>query len=162
MVTTEPALSHTMTDTVGLRGARRLALDLTRIVRRRNCVVVLANPLDGTELARVCVGGAPLVDGDALLALVMSSEPAVCVTARLHDASLHRLGVAWHAERLLVVPCFFGHDLVALAIAPIDKPVESRQAEIAARAVAERFAAHVVGTRLFAAGRRADALLATG
>ena len=162
MVPTEPAPIHTATDAVGLRGARRLALDLTRIVRRRNCVVVLANPLDGTELASVCVGRAPLVDGDALLALVVSSEPAVCPTSRLHDASLRRLAVEWHADRLLVVPCFFGHDLIALAVAPLDNPAETRQAEIAARCVAERFAAHVVGTRLFSNGRRVNALLATG
>jgi hypothetical protein len=86
----------------------------------------------------------------------------VCPTARLHDASLRRLAIEWHTERLLVVPCFFGHDLIAFAVAPIDNPVETRQAELAARCVAERFAAHVVGTRLFANGRPTEALLATG
>jgi hypothetical protein len=158
----EPASSRTAADAVGLHGARRLALDLTRIVARRNAVVVLANPLDGTELARVCVGRPPLVDGDALLALVVSSEPAVCLTARLHDASLRRLGVEWQAERLLVVPCFFGHDLIALAVAPVHNRLETRQAELAARCVAERFGAHVVGTRLLANARPAHSLLAMG
>jgi hypothetical protein len=115
-------------------------------------LVVLADPRDGSELDRYSFGAVPAAaDGDALLALVLPLEATVCDVSRLHEPSLRRLADHWGQERMLIAPCTFGSDLVALALAPVADDVPAPVVEREARRLSERFAAAVVGTRLFAA-----------
>jgi hypothetical protein len=136
-------------DRTGRRDARRLALDLAVLVGRPASLVVLADPVSGGELARASAGHPPAVDGEELLELVLPSEPVVCDAARVHNGELRRLACAWRVSRLLIVPCLFGNDLVALAVAPLGDRADARAVLVAARCQAERFAARVTATRLF-------------
>jgi hypothetical protein len=114
-------------------------------------LVVLVDPENGGETGRIVIGRRlPVIDGDALLDLVLPSEATVCDIARIHEPSLRRLARHWKADRLLVAPCTFGHTLVALAVVPVGLGVSSRRLERSARALCERFAAAVTGSRLLA------------
>jgi hypothetical protein len=142
-------------DTIGRTAARHLARQLAMLTGSRRALVVLADPRDGTELERHPSGAAvPDTDGNALLSLVFASDAAVCEVSRLHEASLRRLAHHWAADHLLVVPCTFGHDLVAVAVAPVGPNVPAAPIVREARHLAERFAASVIGTRLFVNGTR--------
>ena len=106
--------------------------------------MLLADLTDGTELDRYVDGPRPgPIDGDALLALVLPTEPTVCDTARLHEPSLRLLARRWRTDRLLV----------ALAIVAIAPDADTHVVVRAARPLCERFAVAVVGTRLFANSR---------
>ena len=131
---------------------RHLARRLSLLTGERRVLIVLADPRDGNELDR-CSFGAALADadGDALLSLVLPMEATVCDVNRLHEPSLRRLADHWGLARMLIAPCTFGSDLVALALAPVADGVPARVVEREARRLSERFAAGVVGTRLFAA-----------
>jgi hypothetical protein len=138
-------------DTIGWAATRHLACQIAMLTGHRRVLVVLADPQDGTELDRYSFGAAFAgADGDALLSLVLPTDAAVCDVARLHEPSLRRLADHWAAERLLVAPCTFGNELVALAVAPVAGDVPTLIVEREARRLAERFAASVIGTRLFA------------
>ncbi len=145
-------------DPVGRSPARHLARELVALGGRRQAVVVLADLTDGTELDRYIAGPRPHnIDGDALLALVLPSEPTVCDASRLHEPSLRVLARRWRADRLLVAPCTFGHTLVALAVVSLAAETDSGLVVRAARPLCERFAVAVIGTRLFANVARAGA-----
>jgi hypothetical protein len=137
------------TDTVGRAASRHLARQLAMLTGTRRVLVVLAHPTGGTELDRFGPD-ASSIDGDAVLTLVLPTEATVCDAARIHEPSLRRLAEHWGAERVLVAPCTFGHELVAVAIAPVAAGVAALPVEREARRLTERFAAGVVGTRLFA------------
>jgi hypothetical protein len=138
-------------DRPGRRDARRFALDLAILVGRPASLVVLAHPVWGGEWARASAGPAPPADGDALLRLVLPTEPTVCDMARVHDGGLRHLASMWDTRRLLVVPCVFGNDLVAVAVAPVPGHSDGRGLAAAARCQAERFAARLTAHRLFGA-----------
>ena len=147
-------------DRVGRRPARQLARQLGALTGRRRAVVLLADPSTGGELARHVEGPPPgAIDGDAVLALVLPSQPTVCDAARLHEPALRRLAHDWRADRLLVAPCTFGHNLVAVAVVAVPRHAEPLPIERAARPIAERFAAAVIGTRLFSAATSGDSLV---
>jgi hypothetical protein len=131
---------------------RHLARQLSLLTGGRRVLIVLADPRDNSELDR-CSLGAVLADadGDALLSLVLPTEATVCDVSRLHEPSLRRLADHWNQERMLIAPCTFGADLLALALAPVADDVPAPVVEREARRLSERFAAGVVGTRLFAA-----------
>jgi len=130
---------------------RHLARQLSLLTGVRRALVVLADPRDGTELDRYSFGAVLAdADGDALLSLVLPTEPSVCAAHRLHEPSLRRLGEHWGHRRLLIAPCTFGASLVALAIVPVADDVPAPVVEREARRLTERFAASIVGTRLFA------------
>jgi hypothetical protein len=130
---------------------RHLARQLSLVTGVRRVLVVLADPRDGTELDRYSFGaGLADADGDALLSLVLPTEPSVCDVHRLHEPSLRRLADHWGHQRMLIAPCTFGSGLVALALAPVGDDVPAPVVEREARRLTERFAASVVGTRLFA------------
>jgi hypothetical protein len=146
-----PTCSRPVIDRVGRYPARQLGRELVTLTGRNRAVVVLADLTDGTELDRYVDGPRPgPIDGDALLALVLPTEPTVCDTARLHEPSLRLLAHRWRADRLLVAPCTFGHLLVALAIVAISPDADTHVVVRAARPLCERFAVAVIGTRLFA------------
>jgi hypothetical protein len=127
--------------------ARRLAL----LTGERRVLIVLADPRDGSELDRYSYGAVlAAADGDALLSLVVPMEATVCEVNRLHEPSLRRLAEHWGQARMLIAPCTFGSGLVALALAPVADDVPAPMVEREARRLSERFAAGVVGTRLFA------------
>ncbi len=157
-VTTAP--QPTCPDRVGLRPAGHLARELTAVTGRRRAIVLLADPSTGLELDRH-VEGPPLglIDGDAVLALVLPSHATVCDTARLHEPALRRLAVQWRTDRLLVAPCTFGHALIGVAIAAVAPAAETPLVERAARPLVDRFAAAVVGTRLFTSPAARDSQL---
>ena len=147
-------------DRIGHRPARQLARQLGAVTGRRRAVVLMADPSTGGELARHVDGPPPgPIDGDAVLALVLPSQPTVCDTARLHEPALRRLAHHWRTDRLLVAPCTFGHNLVAVAVVAVPRDAEPLLIERAARPLAERFAAAVVGTRLFTAAIARDSLV---
>ena len=151
---TAPRLSRPAIDRVGRHPARQLGRELATLTGRKRAVVLLADLTDGTELDRYSGGPRPgPIDGDALLALVLPTEPTVCDTARLHEPSLRLLARRWRTDRLLVAPCTFGHLLVALAIVAIAPDADAHVVVRAARPLCERFAVAVVGTRLFANSR---------
>jgi hypothetical protein len=130
------------------------------VTRRHRAVVLLADPSTGLELARH-VEGPPLglVDGDAVLDLVLPSHATVCDATRLHETALRRLATQWRTERLLVAPCTFGHTLVGVALAAVAPAAQSPLVERAARPLVDRFAAAVIGTRLFTAPAERDSQL---
>jgi hypothetical protein len=137
-------------DRVGRRAAAALACELAGRTGHLGALILLAHPDDGSEIGRHVVGvPLPPVDGDALLGLVLPSEATVCDAGRIREMSLRRLARHWHADRLLVAPCTFGNLLVALAVVPIGLGVRGRLVEREARVITERFAAAVIGTRLF-------------
>jgi hypothetical protein len=144
-------------DRIGRCPARHLARELGALTGRKRAVVLLADLTDGTELVRH-VEGPRLgsIDGDALLALVLPSEPMVCDAARLHEPSLRLLARRWRADRLLVAPCTFGHTLVGLAVVALPPDADTPVVVRAARPLCERFAVAVIGTRLFANAARYD------
>src|SRR5215211_49406 len=147
-------------DRIGRRPAAHLARELSTLTGRRRAVVLLADPADGAELDRHVDGPPPgPIDGDAVLGLVLPSRPAVCDTARLHEPSLRRLADDWHTERLLVAPCTFGHWLVAVAVVAVEPGADALLIEHGARPLVERFAAAVIGTRLFNPPSSRDSLL---
>jgi hypothetical protein len=130
---------------------RHLARQLSLLTGGRRVLVVLADPRDGTELDRYSFGAVLAdADGDALLSLVLPTEACVCDATRLHEPSLRRLAEQWGRRRMLIAPCTFGCDLVALALAPVDEDVPAPVVEREARRLSERFAASLVGRRLFA------------
>lgn len=130
---------------------RHLARQLALLTGVRRVLVVLADPRDGSELDRYSFGAVLAdADGDALLSLVLPSEAAVCSVRRLHEPSLRRLAEHWGRDRMLIAPCTFGTELVALALAPVGDDVPAPIVEREARRLTERFAAAVVGSRLFA------------
>jgi hypothetical protein len=153
-----PPITHP--DRIGRRPAGHLARELSALTGRRRAVVLLAHPSTGVELDRHVDGPPPgPVDGDALLALVLPSHPMVCDTARLHEPSLRRLAEHWRTERLLIAPCTFGHALVGLAIVALAPGAEALPIERAALPLVDRFAAGVIGTRLFTNPPARDSLL---
>jgi hypothetical protein len=130
---------------------RHLARQLSLLTGVRRVLVVLADPRDGTELDRYAFGAVLAdADGDALLSLVLPTEACVCDVNRLHEPSLRRLADHWGRRRMLIAPCTFGRDLVALALAPVGDDVPAPIVEREARRLSERYAAGVVGRRLFA------------
>jgi hypothetical protein len=147
-------------DRIGHRPAGHLARELTALTHRRRALVVLADPTTGAELDRHVVGPPPAgVDGSAVLGLVLPSRPTVCDASRLHEASLRRLLQHWRADRLLVAPCTFGHDLVAVAVVAVAPGADPLLIERAARPLADRFATSVIGTRLLTNPAGRDSLL---
>jgi hypothetical protein len=147
-------------DRIGRRPAGHLARELAALTGRRRAVVLLADPTNGTELDRHVLG--PLAgpfDGDAVLGLVLPSQPTVCDASRLHEPSLRRLVHHWRSERLLIAPCTFGHALVGLAIVAVAPTAEQLPIERSARALVDRFAAGVIGTRLFSNPAARDSLV---
>src|SRR4051812_11670787 len=156
-----PAVPHfsAPADRIGRRAAGHLARELTALTHRRCALVVLADPTTGAELDRHVVGPPPAaVDGSAVLRLVLPSRPVVCDAARLHEASLRRLLQHWRAERLLVAPCTFGHDLVAVAVVAVAPGADALLVERTARPLADRFATAVIGTRLLTSPAARDSL----
>ncbi len=130
---------------------RHLARQLALLTGVRRVLVVLADPRDGSELDRYSFGAVlARADGDALLSLVLPTEPSVCEVHRLHEPSLRRLADHWGRRRMLIAPCTFGTELVALALAPVGDDVPAPIVEREARRLTERFAAGVIGSRLFA------------
>ena len=147
-------------DRIGRRPAGHLARELTAVTGRRRALVLLADPSTGGELDRHVDGPPPgPIDGDAVLALVLPSQPTVCDTARLHEPALRRLAAQWRTERLLIAPCTFGHALVGVAIVAVAPAAETPLVERAARPLVDRFATAVVGTRLFTAPNTRDSLV---
>jgi hypothetical protein len=150
-----PRQSRPVVDRVGRSPARQLARGLVALTAQRRAIVVLADLTTGTELDRHVAGPAPgPLDGDALLALVLPTEPTVCQASRLHEPSLRLLAQRWRADRLLIAPCTFGHTLVALAVVALAHDADSHVVVRAARPLCERFAVAVIGTRLFANAAR--------
>src|SRR5262249_36960985 len=137
------------TDPRGFGAARHLARRIAMLTGLRRVLVVLADPCLGTELGRYEFGApVPGIDTNALLELVLPTDACVCDVARLHEPALRRLADHWAADRILVAPCTFGHELVALAVAPVGAtPTAAVEREV--RRLTERFAASVIGTRLF-------------
>jgi len=154
-----PAIAPTP-DRVGRRPAAHLARQLSALTGRRRAVVILADPSNGAELDRH-VGGPPPgpIDGRAVLRLVLPSHPTVCDTSRLHEPSLRHLADHWNTERLLVAPCTFGHSLVAVAVVAVAPGASALPIEHGARPLVERFAAAVIGTRVFNEPSARDSLL---
>ena len=130
---------------------RHLARQLSLLTGVRRVLILLADPRNGSELDRYSFGAVLAgADGDALLSLVLPTEATVCDVNRLHEPSLRRLAECWGVDRMLIAPCTFGSDLVALALAQVTADVPAAVVEREARRLSERFAAGVVGTRLFA------------
>jgi hypothetical protein len=154
MPATTASVDRWAPDLVGEKAARRLALDLAALVGRPDALVLVAHPTRQDELARASAGRPPVVDGDALLALVLPTDPTVCDAFRIHDRSVRALAAHWRISRILVAPCAFGTDLVGLALAPVDLSTDRTALQLAAIPLVERFAARVVSTRLVAALRR--------
>lgn len=132
--------------------ACRLARDLCDLGRGDAALVVLVDPLTALPIARCTVGLRP--DGvDGIVSLVLPTEPCIVEAARVHNAAVHLVAAAWASEQLLLVPCTFGHDLLAVAVAPVTAEAMPDRHEAAV--VAERFAAALTKARLF--GRLATA-----
>jgi hypothetical protein len=121
------------------RLAQDLALDLCSVTGQAQAAVVVVDPLAMVEQGRTVVGGEiPLPEG-ALVDLVLPTEPTVCTVERTHDRGLRVLADAWHAERLVLAPVTFGHDLLAVAVAPVtvlSTADRRRIADLAERAAA--------------------------
>jgi hypothetical protein len=129
------------------RLAQDLALDLCAVTGRAQAAVVVVDPLAMAEQARMVVGGdIPLPNG-ALVDLVLPTEPSVCAVDRTHDRSLRALADAWHADHLLLAPVTFGHDLLAVAVAPVTALTTSDRRRVAD--LAERAAAGMMRVLLF-------------
>lgn len=126
------------------RLARELALELSGIAGLGCAAVMVANPITRAEAGRATVGPcAPLPPG-ALLDLVLPTEPSVCSVKRTHDRVLRALAETWAVDEVLLAPCTFGHDLLAVAVAPLGDVPDRRAALRSAGEVAERTAAAMV------------------
>ncbi len=133
--------------------AERLAGHLAALTGRGESVVVLLDPRSGAVQA-VVPGGRKALDGARLLGgLVFASDPAVVRTDRVHDLGVRALAEAWKTSALLVAPCLFGNDVVALVALPLPPgtAVAAPSLVQAVRTLTDRFAAGVVRARLFAA-----------
>jgi hypothetical protein len=147
MLATHPeadATTHSM--------ACRLARDLCSLGRGDAALVVLVDPVTARPLGRCTIGPRP-DGGDGIVGLVLPTEPCVVDAARVHNAPVHLVADAWGTDRLLLVPCTFGNDLLAVAVLPVaaDATPDRRLAAV----VADRFAAALTRARLF--GRLATA-----
>jgi hypothetical protein len=143
------ALATIPATSVDFRAVDHLARQIAALTDAGPVLVVLADPRDGTELDRYELHAPmPDVDGEALLRLVLPTDATVCPVGRLHEPSLRRLAHRWHVDHVLVAPCTFGHELVAVAVAPVAGKVTSSVEREVAR-LTERFAAALVARRLF-------------
>jgi hypothetical protein len=133
--------------------ARRLASHLAACTGYGRAIVVLVDSRSGETQGVVAEGDDTPTGLDALLRLVCSSDPAVVGTNRVHDLALRALAQRWDTDALLVAPCLFGNDVVAMVVLPLPPgtTVASPSLVKAVRTLADRFAAGVVRARLFAA-----------
>jgi hypothetical protein len=133
--------------------ARRLAAHLGSLTSGGRAVVVLVDPRTGATHGHVADGADAPLGAEQLATLVCSSEPAVVPTARVHDLAVRALGLHWGTDAVLVAPCLFGNDVVALVALPLPPgtTVAAPSLVRAVRSLTERFAASVVRARLFAA-----------
>jgi hypothetical protein len=126
------------------RVARDVALELSGIAGGGCAAVVLANPLTHGEVGRATVGPCAPMPAGALVDLVPPTEPSVCQANRTHDATLRGLAETWGRDRMLLVPCTFGNDLLAVGVAPLGEVTDLPAALRAAGDVAEKAAAALV------------------
>ncbi len=128
---------------------QRFAHDLAATSGLGCSAVVLVDPVAAFERPVVTVGPPPgLLDTADLVDLVVATEPVVVVASRTHAHGLRELAAAWGTERLLVAPCIFGHELLAIGIAPFaaaDLGASTRAASVSA----ERTAAGLMRALLF-------------
>jgi hypothetical protein len=152
----ETTLSSLPTSTVP-ELARRLATHLGSLTGSGQSVVVLVDPRSGRVQGHVAEGVAVPPGATALGDLVCSSDPAVVRTSRMHDLALRALARHWGTDTLLVAPCLFGNDVVAMVALPLptDTTVAAPSLVRAVRALTDRFAAGVVRTHFLAAATAA-------
>jgi hypothetical protein len=133
--------------------ARRLASHLAACTGYGRAIVVLFDSRNGGTQGVVAEGDDPPAGLEALFKLVCASDPAVVCTGRVHDVALRSLARRWDTDALLVAPCLFGNDVVAMVALPLPPgtTVASPSLVKAVRTLSDRFAAGVVRARLFAA-----------
>lgn len=144
-----PLASRPTAATAVLALARRFTLDLSRLGGGA-ALVVLTDPLSGDPLGHLVAGPALPDVVDDLTELAHGSDPVACDPTRCRGSALRATATRWGASRVGVVPCTFGHDLVAIGLLPLPPSSCGSQVLAAARRLSERFGAGVVGARLFA------------
>jgi hypothetical protein len=139
---------HVLDDTTIGRLTRRLAAELAAQADG-SALVVLTDPVTNRSIG-TAIAGRTLPPGVcSITELVMPSDPIVCDASRVHHAGLRNVARAWGASHVLLVPCLFGNDLIAVALAPAPDE-HARELVQASTALAERFSAAVVRARLMA------------
>src|SRR3954454_7484994 len=122
----------------------QLAVDLAAVLSAENVLVVL----DGPERRQTITGRAVAADVDSLFGLVLASDPCVTDPRRAHHLGLRHVADVWESDRLLLAPCVFGHDVVAIVLASVTPDADPHALERAALPLVERFAAAVLRDRL--------------
>jgi hypothetical protein len=140
-------LAHPDADAITLRLADCLAHHLAALGRGDAALVVVLDPEHQVPIGRRVIGPALPEDADGIAGLVVPSTPSVVEVSRVHDPDLRDVAGRWQAHRLLLVPCTFGHDLLALAVVPLADGCQPDRR--AAAAYAERFGAAATRARLF-------------
>jgi hypothetical protein len=122
----------------------QLAVDLVAALAAENVLVVM----DGPERRQTIAGRAVAADVDSLFDLILASDPCVVDARRAHHLGLRHVADVWESDRLLLAPCVFGHEVVAIVLASVDADADHRALERAALPFVERFAAAVARDRV--------------
>jgi hypothetical protein len=135
-------------DTTIGRLARRLAAELAAQADG-SALVVLTDPATNRSIG-TAIAGRTLPPGlCSITELMMPSDPIVCDPSRVHHAGLRNVARTWGASHVVLVPCLFGNDLIAIALTPAPDE-HARELIQAVTPLAERFSAAVVRARLMA------------
>jgi hypothetical protein len=98
-------------------------------------------------MGRTVVGAKLTVHGPALVAAARTGSARVFDRGDLDDPDLRWLALQWASPRIVIVPCHFGEDLVAVAIAPLARNVGDDVTDAAAT-LADRCAAGLARVNL--------------
>jgi hypothetical protein len=138
------------------------AASLAVAVHRRAALVCAYGPAGITEVARVAVGAKVTLPAGALRPGGPTLDPMV-VDREQMPCDLRWLALQWATPRLLIVPAWFGHDLVAVgaAPAPSDSDLDATHVSKLAAAAADRCAAAWWRDRLLSGAVGTEHRLAT-
>jgi hypothetical protein len=129
---------------IRLASPAQLAVDLAAALSAENVLVVM----DGPERRQTIAGRAVAADVDSLFGLVLASDPCVVDARRVHHVGLRHVADVWESDRLLLAPCVFGHEVVAIVLASVAAGAGAAALERAALPLVERFAAAVARDRV--------------
>lgn len=122
----------------------QLAVDLAAVLSAENVLVVM----DGPDRRQTIAGRAVAADVDSLFDLILASDPCVIDAHRAHHLGLRHVADVWESHRLLLAPCVFGHEVVAIVLASVHADADPHALERAALPLVERFAASVLRDRV--------------
>jgi hypothetical protein len=129
---------------IRLASPAQLAVDVAAVLSAENVLVVM----DGPERRQTIVGRAVAADVNSLFDLILASDPCVVDARRAHHVGLRHVADVWESDRLLLAPCLFGHEVVAIVLASVPADAEPHALERAALPLVERFGAAVARDRV--------------